>query len=136
VKKIEWSPTFELGVPEIDDDHRLLFGLAQEICEAVEKADADLCHVRTDALLDALKKHFASEEEFLERAGYPNIDEHKDFHNSLLTKAEKLKQVCDDGSGRKMVDDCYTQTMTCLCDEIIRGDVLFVSHIKHHLLGR
>jgi hemerythrin len=136
MKKIEWSPTFELGVEEIDNDHRRLFELAQEIYEAVEKVDVDLCHIRTEDLMEALKTHFAREEEFLERAGYPSRDEHKGFHTSLLNKAEKLKNVCIDGGGRKMIEECYMETMTFLFDEIIRGDAKFKSHVKRHLLGQ
>jgi len=136
VQRIEWSPTYELGVEEIDNDHRNLFGLAREMYEALGKADFDLCHSRTERLIDALKKHFTREEEFLERIGYPDADAHKDFHKLLLTRAEKLKQLCGDGGEHGTIEECYTEVMTFLFDEIIRGDAKFKSHIEHHGLGR
>lgn len=136
VQRIEWSPTYELGVEEIDNDHRHLFGFAQEIYEAVDKSDSDLCHTLAERLIDALEKHFAREEEFLERAGYPDADAHKGFHKSLLTRAKKLKQLCADGVEPGTIEDCYTEVVTFLFDEIIRGDAKFKSHVQHHGLGR
>jgi len=136
VQRIEWSPAFELGVEEIDNDHRHLFGLVQEMYEFVEKADIDLCHTGTERLIDALKEHFTREEKFLERIGYPDAGAHKEFHKLLLTRAEKLKQLCVDGGNHGTIEACYTEVMTFLFDEIIRGDAKFKSYIDHHHHGR
>ena len=136
VHRIEWSPTYELGVEEIDNDHRHLFELTQEMYEAVEKADFDLCCTLAEGFADALKKHFVREEEFLERTGYPSAAVHKSFHESLLTKAEKLKQSCTDGHDRGRIEECYTETVTFLFDEVIRGDAKFKSYVEYYRLGQ
>jgi len=136
VRRLEWTPTYELGVEGLDNDHQYLFGLAREICEAVDKADFGQCRTRTEGFIDALKKHFAMEEEFLERIGYPDTDAHKDFHKTLVTKAEKLKKLCTDGGEHSKIQECYSDTTAVMLDEIIRGDAMFKSYIEYHGIDR
>ena len=44
LKKPEWSPTFDLGVSELDREHRELFKLVGDVRDAIEAKDYALCH--------------------------------------------------------------------------------------------
>ena len=43
MQRLEWLPGFEIGVEEIDADHRFLFSLVQEVYDTMEQADWRAC---------------------------------------------------------------------------------------------
>ncbi|MGB8276066.1 MAG: hemerythrin domain-containing protein [Alphaproteobacteria bacterium] len=128
----EWSPTFEIGVPEIDDDHRHLFDLAREIQAAVEEGEPAKCRALVEGFIDASQSHFAAEERFLARIRYEEFETHRKYHASLVTKARKLKQSCDEATRRGEVAECYLEVVGFLIDDILRGDIKLKSYFNHH----
>ena len=85
-----------------------------------------------EEFISALQAHFAKEETFLERVGYEDVEKHKQYHQSLLTKAKELKRLCDEeGEGHK-IEDCYTEAVDFLIDDVVRGDSAFKSYIQFH----
>ena len=133
---LKWSPAFETGVAEIDDDHRNLFALAEAIREGVAKRNTALISVPAQAFIDAAEKHFAREEEILVRVAFPDIDGHKVYHASLLTKAKQLKQVCDVEMDPEKAKACYDEVITFLIDDVVRGDSQFKSYVNHYGFAR
>ncbi len=137
MKKIEWLPHYETGVEEIDNEHRHLFGIVQEIYECIEKDDSNLSCVLANNFIEKLSEHFSGEEKFLERIGYSDVKGHHDYHASVMTKkAEELKRVCCEDNEPGKVAECYAAVVTVLLDEIVRGDSAFKSHINHHGFSR
>jgi len=131
MKKLEWSPNFEIGSEEIDDDHRRLVGLVQDIHEAIEKNDLMLCVGLANKFLGELSDHFDREEALLERVGYPNTEGHKKYHASLLAEARELKRLCSEKDGVEKLGECYAAMVAVLVDDIIRGDSMFKSYLEH-----
>ncbi|MGB8273762.1 MAG: hemerythrin domain-containing protein, partial [Alphaproteobacteria bacterium] len=123
MEKFEWSPTFEIGVSEIDDGHRLLFTLAQQVSEAVEEGDHEACRSLVDSFFKATESHFAAEERFLASRRYHGLDAHKKYHASLLAKAGRLKQASDNATERGQATESYLEVVGFLIDDILRGDM-------------
>lgn len=137
MSKFEWLPIFEVGVPEIDDAHRHLFALANEINEAIERKDCDLSRARVQVFIEASENHFAAEEKFLAKVGYVETESHRHYHAALLTKAKKVKQMCDDEMNRGQVKgECYREVMAFLIDDVIRGDKTFKSYLDDKGIAR
>lgn len=129
--KLEWSPTFEIGVEEIDSAHRRLFAMANEIRDAIEKQHRGLCRTRVEAFIGAAEKHFAEEEKLLARVGYAETEDHKAYHTVLLNKAKRLKDVCDEEMEAGEVEGCYGDVLAFLIDDVVRGDKRFKSYLDH-----
>jgi hemerythrin len=123
VRRIEWSSSLEIGAGEIDDDHRRLVALMQEVESAIEQQDQKLCRAKIQTFIDAAADHFAKEEIFLARIGFPTIDEHKFYHLSLLTRANELQRTCAAGVSEPDARICYDQVAEFLIDDVIRGDI-------------
>lgn len=84
-----WKPSYELGIPEIDLDHRQLVGLINELYEAMKQGQGyELMNQILDRLIDYVGKHFAAEEGFMRAAHYPGMfdheKEHQQFRASIL----------------------------------------------------
>ena len=134
--ELKWSPTFEIGVEEIDSAHRKLFTMANDIRRAIGGKDPDLSRRRVEAFIAAAHQHFAEEEKFLADIGYAEARQHKAYHALLLAKAERLKEACDQKMEGGEAEGCYGEVMTFLIDDVVRGDHRFKSYLDHMGLTR
>jgi hemerythrin-like metal-binding protein len=132
VDGLTWLPSFETGVPEIDDDHRKLWALANGIRDGIDALDSELTGARVQDFIGTAEKHFALEEDILARSGYPDLEAHKRYHTSLLAKARQLSLVCDAEMDPKKAGACYAELVAFLIDDVVRGDSQFKSHLDYH----
>ncbi|MBM4329112.1 MAG: bacteriohemerythrin [Deltaproteobacteria bacterium] len=81
---IPWLPDYEVGVPQIDEQHRELFRMFNELMDATwdgkgkEHAKASLAF-----LADYVVKHFAMEESLMQRHDYSGYAAHKKIHDDF-----------------------------------------------------
>ncbi|WP_341648836.1 bacteriohemerythrin [Thauera humireducens] len=78
---IVWSPAIEVGVPEMDADHRILVELLNRAAEAVDCDEALSILGELECYAD---HHFAREEQLMEAHSYEFIDEHRREHQTLF----------------------------------------------------
>ena len=91
-----WDPAqYSLKIQSMDDEHRTLIAKMNELraqhdsgkpFSAVDRALTDLV-VYT-------KQHFADEEGYMERIGYPRLRIHKGIHEQLLARLSELQRDC------------------------------------------
>jgi hemerythrin len=125
-----WHDFLEIGVKFIDDDHKKLLKLMQEIKQAIEQNNYDKCVVLLASLLKESREHFAREEAFLEEVNYPGLEKHKDYHRKLLIQAETVKQICEGIETEHDLKECFDSMEQFLIDDILKGDVMFVSYLE------
>jgi hemerythrin-like metal-binding protein len=134
--RLDWLPTFEIGVEAIDDAHRQLFAMANGIRAAIAKQDRNSACTSVDAFIVAAERHFATEEKFLADIHYADTEAHKGYHKLLLDKAKRLKRVCDEAMDEGDAEGCYNEVIAFLIDDIVRGDKQFKSYLDQLGLTR
>src|ERR1017187_1687694 len=68
----EWKPEYSVQIPKIDVQHQRLFALAAELHAAMAEGKGKTVLEQSLArLVDYTKVHFAAEEEFMGKYGYP-----------------------------------------------------------------
>jgi hemerythrin-like metal-binding protein len=83
---VDWNDDFSFGQPDIDEQHRRLLALINELYDAVEAGRGKLVVEKTlEDLLQYITTHFKYEEGLLLQARSPNYKEHKEEHD-LLTR--------------------------------------------------
>ena len=96
----QFNSKFIVGVAQIDREHLQLFELAARVYDGLgasgEEAKA-ASRAAVAELLDYTTTHFTSEEKLMERAGYPELDEHRRQHGHLLTLARDLEVLAEFG---------------------------------------
>ncbi len=78
---LEWTADLELGVAEVDHEHRQWFALVRRFLKA--QAEGRSHEVVYRALVEAIlytESHFASEMAVMRAAGYPGADAHERLH--------------------------------------------------------
>lgn len=80
---IEWVPALSVGVEEIDEQHRRLFALVNELSEA--EGDEETGRALA-ALTSYAAEHFALEERLFAERRYPGAEEHVREHAAFAAK--------------------------------------------------
>ena len=79
---IYWMPEFNTNIAIIDQQHRLLVDLINELHQAFESGkDRQVLLKLIDKIGMFAASHFAREEHFFEIHGYPHMEEHLQEHD-------------------------------------------------------
>lgn len=86
---IQWTDEYSVGIKEIDNQHRGLIIIINELFTLMSegKAKNKLDDI-FDHLTDYTKKHFSAEELMLIKYAYPDIEQHKVEHKKFIEKLE------------------------------------------------
>ncbi len=89
--KIQWSDTYSVGVPILDEDHKKLIDIINRADEAYERGKA------ADGIIgeleDYARYHFSREEEMLKSVDYLELDDHKREHGEFIEWLGAVQKV-------------------------------------------
>lgn len=92
MKDIVWSRILSVGVVEIDDDHRRLIALFNELNRALAAGDsAEYLAATLEELINCTVWHFSHEERLMLKHGFPGIEPHKAAHRELIEAVRELQ---------------------------------------------
>jgi len=100
-----WTDELSVGVRLIDEQHKVLLGLINELNAGMRarKSDAVLVGV-VERLKEYTVKHFAQEEELFERYGYPERVAHKEIHTKLVQQVLDFETALKSGKAKVTMD--------------------------------
>lgn len=79
---IRWPEVFNLGIKEIDDQHRKIVELINQVYYNItEDGSIETMSTVFDSLHDYVRYHLRYEEEFMKKIKYPGFDLHKVYHD-------------------------------------------------------
>lgn len=88
---VEWSKDFEIGVPSIDEEHKVLIGQLNTFYDAIQMNIAPKMLLGTmEALVFYVSTHFTHEEEYMMATNYPDFLEHKIEHDILRSRVLEM----------------------------------------------
>jgi hemerythrin len=96
---LKWSDKYLLNVTEIDEQHKKLVSLVNDMYDAMNAGKGrDMIGTVIAEFVDYTDYHFKAEERLLRQNGYPEYDEHKEMHDNLSRKAHSIKEAFDRGN--------------------------------------
>lgn len=97
---IEWSDELSVGIQEIDEQHKVLVGLVNDMDEAIrEHHGSEVTADILQRLAEYTKIHFAVEESLFRIFDYPGYETHKKQHDELLQEVIELQEKVESGKG-------------------------------------
>jgi len=89
---VSWSSNLSVGINEIDEQHKALISILNELHNAVRyNQGAGICLEIFDRLIDNTKTHFAVEENLLDMSDYPHYEDHHAEHTALLEEVQLIR---------------------------------------------
>ena len=117
----KWDNSFSVANEEIDQQHKMLFDLANSIGD-----DLNQQRIKKNiiVLYKYTREHFAAEEQMMQRISYPKFEEHKELHKDLITKLDTISaQPFEDDES---VYDFITFVYDWLTHHILNKDMDFM----------
>jgi hemerythrin len=91
---VSWSPTFSVGVKVIDDQHKELLKLTNDLfnhCVGDEEAERSYFKKVIGKAVDYVKVHFSTEEKIMTATKFSGYRDHKREHDTfVLTVVEQI----------------------------------------------
>lgn len=98
---LTWDGSMSVNVAELDDQHRVFLRVLNELHETLMNGaihDVLLAPERTLGKLDQyLAEHFRSEEEYLAKIGYPDLEDHRRKHEEFAARVRGLREAHEKG---------------------------------------
>ena len=88
---LEWKDEYCVGIDSIDQQHRKLVNLINQLQTAVDYSTGEeFERDALDELVDYTKTHFSYEEGLMRDNDYPEFEQHKRQHKEMFEKVEEV----------------------------------------------
>jgi len=102
---LDWCDRYSVSSPAMDQQHRKLFDLVNQLHDAMKAGQAKAMMSRVlDELVAYTITHFAAEERMMAAASYPDLNAHVGEHRKLTDTVEKLNREVKAGTAGLTVE--------------------------------
>jgi len=102
---ILWDEKYSVGNREIDEQHKTLFKLVNDIDDAISKGrEKKIVNSSVETLIEYTIIHFSDEEKLFLNSEYPKKEEHKTEHMELKENVDRISTDLKQGMEIDMVD--------------------------------
>jgi len=121
---IVWRDTMKIGDPELDAEHRKFIALLNLIERGLEQNDVSPAVDIFEELLIYVETHLPAEEAYMERIGYPGLDDHKrqheEFTYNFYVLLGRFRASYDDAERQRHVERLAQMVREWLIDHIMK----------------
>ena len=126
-----WQDSLDPGIEVIDDQHRRIVAMINQLHQAQTGASALAVGEVLDELVDYTLSHFAFEEELMEEAGYPFCAAHKRVHEAFARRVSEMRMRFE--AGGDVVAELQGMLSRWLFNHIRNDDKAYADQVKQHL---
>jgi len=127
---IKWSDDLSVGIDMVDEDHKKLLSLINQLQTAAHyQTDNTLIESTLNDLVDYTKYHFSREEQLMEQNNYPDLTGHKEQHEAMVNQVtEFINEYRTDNT--RTIDNVISYLKTWLINHIKGTDREYIPYIK------
>ena len=93
---IEWTDALSVGIEEVDQQHKALVGMLNDLTAAIHEYHGSAEARKTlDRLAEYTRVHFATEEGVMRLIRYPGFEVHMNQHEHLISEVVSLQEKLD-----------------------------------------
>jgi len=131
MKLINWSKSYDMNVPYLDDQHKHLASLINKLADAkAHNQDQELHASILREVVAYTQIHFRDEEEYMKKIAYPHFHEHQKQHQILIKEVIEILQ--DYKSGKTDITDRVLDILNnWLIKHILRHDHEITKYLEH-----
>jgi hemerythrin len=128
---IVWNDRLSVGVGVLDEDHKRLVGVLNDLYDAIRAGRGKETLGRLlDQLADYTLFHFRREEEFFAQTGYAGAVDHKAEHDNFAAWITKLRTRYVEGTAAAPSLEVINYLKDWLFDHILGSDQLYGAHLN------
>lgn len=128
----QWSDDYLTGIDKIDAQHKGFFDAAHTLYDRILNCEGEkVVEEGVEFLRSYAHEHFQTEEAFMAKHGYPDLDRHKGLHTRFF---EALDMLVDDlkvfGPSQHLADRALEVSQDWLIYHIAEEDSRYASYVK------
>jgi hemerythrin len=100
LEKMLWDDAYSVGVTGMDDQHKKLFGMINQLADCHSAGNfesSEVFHEVLSRMFDYTQLHFKDEEAYLQRIGYPRLARHEGEHATFVEKITNFSIAAEAG---------------------------------------
>lgn len=119
---IRWTEELNTGIPEMDQQHRRLVDLINQLFGAMRQGnnEDDVARV-VDELVDYTQTHFSAEEELMRSHRYPDLINHQQVHHDFIEQVGGYATQIKSNAGLS-ASDVFSFLKDWLISHIVKQD--------------
>ena len=94
---LTWSNELSVGVVELDEQHKKLFGYLNEFYDSIQSDNKKALKSLIDSLMEYALYHFRTEEKYFDKFGYEDSEFHKKEHQDFVDRVLDFKNKFESG---------------------------------------
>jgi len=97
---VVWDDKYSIGVQTVDEQHKGLFNLTNDLYDACQGNDVDAKEHFKEVLQNAVSyvaHHFSTEEQIMKQTADPNYASHQQEHDAFVNKVMEDAASLEDG---------------------------------------
>jgi len=132
---IKWHSSMDTGIDLIDNDHKKLISLINQLQNATQyKVDDNIIDQIMDDLINYTKYHFEREEFLMRTNQYPGYEDHKNLHEKMIGKmSECMKEYKSNPDNT--IDDALNFLKNWLINHIKGDDREYIPYLENKNLN-
>ncbi len=98
MSELQWKPRYELGIPFIDEQHKRIFFLLDQL-QLASGQGRERSEIKAifDGLIRQTSEHFHTEETLMLQMGFDGLEAHREQHGRLMDGLYGLEARFRDG---------------------------------------
>ena len=125
---IVWQPSFNLGIPIVDEQHKGIVSTINSLCFAIQnKHGNEMLRPVIGMVNEYTRIHFEIEEDFLKKCGYPDLEKHRALHKELT---QALSHTSKDSIWNKDPQEFLTFLKDWWINHICKEDQAFTQYLS------
>ncbi len=133
--RLTFFDSFEFGIPEIDQGHRRIFYLFNEIGNCLDGGNFDSALRQVIHLIAVERVHVRFETGILEQLAYDKVEQHTEYHTALYNSLNNIMTALGD-QNPVAAERYYADLYENIIDDILVADLPFKSLMQDRLLNR
>lgn len=129
---MQWNEELDVGVEEIDAQHRQLVKALNRFVEACDEGcGGDELVGMLGFLDDYAREHFATEERIQVESGFPDYEAHRELHLEFINRLHELKRrFLHEGASPEIVAEINLMVAGWLVSHIAGSDKKLARFLK------
>lgn len=132
---VEWTPDFSVDDEDMDSEHKQWLSILNTLFDALNNGeDRYVIKDVIDRMVTYSKYHLTNEEALLEDINYPQLEIHRQKHDELIGKLNRIKEQFNSGTNFKLTVDAIKLLKEWLVNHILVTDKKYANYMKARVI--
>jgi hemerythrin-like metal-binding protein len=133
---VQWSPSMSVGHVRIDEQHMILLDTINQLASADRENDRLVVSMIIDELVSYAGFHFHFEEQLIEAAGFPGLEQHRRQHEGYVKWVKEVRDEYTYHRRRQLGERMLGFLRDWLSDHILGDDRAYSAYLQRQQPAR